>query len=211
MDKLKILYIDNRDSFAHIIGAYFRMAGADVKIYESDLSLGELEKKPKDMILLGPGPNGPEDAGNYLDVIDRYHEKLPIFGICLGHQALMHYFGQPVKPLDEIVHGRASLIEHDGETIFEGIENPVRFRDSDKGVATLGRYHSLGVKKVPDCFEVSAGYNNIVMAARHRDLPIEGVQFHPESILSMEGNAGRKLVENVVRLYRERIQALREG
>ena len=191
MRKLKMLYIDNHDSFAHIIGAYFRMAGADVSIYESDLSLKELEKKEKDTILLGPGPNGPEDAGNYLDVIERYHKELPIFGICLGHQALMRYFGIPVIPLDEVVHGRASMIEHDGKTIFTGIENPAHLKDSKERYAEFGRYHSLGVTEVPDCFDVSARYGNIVMAARHKELPIEGVQFHPESILSMEGDAGR--------------------
>ncbi len=198
---MRILYVDNYDSFADIIAAYFTMAGADVIMYKSDTSAGVIGAESKDMILLGPGPSGPKEAGNYLEVIDRYHRELPFFGICLGHQALMEYFGEPVIQLDEIVHGAESPVKHDGRSIFEGIESPANF----------GRYHSLGVKKVPDCFEISASYDGVVMAARHRDLPIEGVQFHPESILSMEGNAGRKLVENVVRLYRERIQALREG
>jgi anthranilate synthase/aminodeoxychorismate synthase-like glutamine amidotransferase len=186
---MKILFIDNFDSFANTIAAYFELEGAEVIMYKSDCSIDIIEKENPDLILLGPGPNGPKDAGNYMKIIEVYHEKYPIFGICLGFQALMQYFGEDVKRLHEIIHGASSAIEHDGKTIFEGIKPNEQF----------ARYHSLGVYKVPKCFEISASVNKIVMAARHKTLPIEGVQFHPESILSMKNDAGKKLVKNVIK------------
>jgi anthranilate synthase/aminodeoxychorismate synthase-like glutamine amidotransferase len=191
---MRILYIDNYDSFANTIAAFFKMVGAEVGMYKSDTEMKVISDYKKDMILLGPGPNDPQKAGNYMEVIDKYQKELPMFGICLGHQALMEYFGVPVGRAKEAVHGASSAIEHDGLTIFEGIENPVN----------LGRYHSLGVKDVPDGFVASATCDDIVMAARRVDpsLPrIESVQFHPESILSLEEGVGRRLIENVVRLY----------
>ena len=186
---MNIIYIDNYDSFADTIKAYFENTGAKVTMYKSDCSLQTIQNEEFDMILLGPGPNSPKEAGNYLEIIDKYHKEKPIFGICLGFQALMEYFGEEVKPLSEVMHGSASEIEHDGKTIYQGIENKEKF----------ARYHSLGVKTVPDCFEVSGMANDIVMSARHKTLPIEGVQFHPESILSLNNNAGQKLINNVVR------------
>lgn len=203
MKGCRVLYVDNYDSFAYTIAAYFMMTGADVTMYKSDTRMGEIRKRAgnHNMILLGPGPSGPEQAGNYLEVIGEYHDKKPIFGVCLGHQALMHFFGEPVKQLREIVHGAESPVEHDRKTIFEGIDSPAFF----------GRYHSLGVNKIPDCFEASATYDGIVMAARHKHLPIESVQFHPESILSYDGDAGQRLVENVVRLYGDGERLLGEG
>jgi para-aminobenzoate synthetase component II len=190
--KIKILYIDNYDSFANTIKAYFENTGAKVKMYKSDCSMKIIEKEKFDMILLGPGPNSPKEAGNYLEILDKYHKTKPIFGICLGFQAMMQYFGEPVKKLDEVMHGGTSEIEQDGKTIYTGIANKTRF----------ARYHSLGVKKVPSCFETSGTANGIIMSARHKTLPIEGVQFHPESILSMDNNAGQKLVNNVVRFLK---------
>ena len=186
---MKIVYIDNYDSFANTITAYFANEGAEVITYKSDCSLRSIELENPDLILLGPGPNGPKDAGNYLDVIEHFHNKVPIFGICLGFQALMEYFGEPVKKLDDVVHGSASPVRHDGKTIFNGIKSGEKF----------ARYHSLGVESVPDCFEVSGRTGRIVMAARHKTLPIEGIQFHPESILSMNNDAGKKLIKNVIR------------
>lgn len=203
MKGCRVLFVDNYDSFPCTIAAYFMMAGADVTMYKSDTRMGEIRKQAgnHNMILLGPGPSGPEQAGNYLEVIEEYHDKMPLFGVCLGHQALMHFFGERVEQLGEIVHGAESPVANDGKTIFEGIETPALF----------GRYHSLGVTKVPDCFEASATYDGIVMAARHKNLPIESVQFHPESILSYDNDAGQKLVENVVRLYGNGEKLLREG
>lgn len=189
---MKVVYIDNYDSFADTIAAYFTNAGAEVIIFKSDCSLDIIEKENPDMILLGPGPNGPREAGNYLEIIDKFHKIKPMFGICLGFQALMEYFGMSVKPLKEIIHGASSPIYHDGKTIFKGVAQDEQF----------ARYHSLGVLGVPDCFEVSAKTNDIIMAARHKDFSIEGVQFHPESILSMNNNAGKKIIENVLEVMK---------
>jgi len=186
--KIKIVFIDNYDSFANTIEAYFTNAGAEVVMYKSNCSIKTIQKEKPDLILLGPGPNGPREAGNYLEVINKFKEKTPIFGICLGFQAIMEYFGEPVNPLREIMHGQANGIEHDGKTIFKGIQPKQKF----------ARYHSLGILKVPAEFEISARAGNIVMAARHKTLPIEGVQFHPESILSMREESGKKLIENIV-------------
>ncbi len=187
-NEIKVVFIDNYDSFANTIEAYFINAGAKVVMYNSNCSIKTIEKEKPDLILLGPGPNGPKEAGNYLKIIEHFHKTTPLFGICLGFQAIMEYFGEEVKPLDEIMHGQASEIEHDGKTIFAGIKAKQKF----------ARYHSLGVLKVPACFELSAKTNRIVMSARHKALPIEGVQFHPESILSMHENAGKKLIENIL-------------
>ena len=187
MSNLKINYIDNHDSFANTIAAYFRIAGADVEMYKSDCSLETAVRGNPEMILLGPGPNGPKTAGNYMELLDRYHGQIPFFGICLGFQAMMEYFGEPVIPLDEVVHGKAVEVYHKGEGIFEGIEQGQEF----------ARYNSLGVYKVPDEFEITGKTENgIVMAARHVELPIQGVQFHPESILSTTNKAGEMLVKN---------------
>jgi len=190
---MKINYIDNYDSFANTIAAYFRLAGATVDIYKSDCSLETAVSGNPDMILLGPGPNGPKDAGNYMDLLDKYHEKLPFFGICLGFQALMEYFGQPVVPLDEVVHGASVPVYHSGDGIFRGIPQEQKF----------ARYNSLGVHEVPEGFETTATSNGMIMAARHKLLPIEGVQFHPESVLSGVQDSGIKLVGNVIENYRQ--------
>ncbi|MBS3135749.1 aminodeoxychorismate/anthranilate synthase component II [Candidatus Woesearchaeota archaeon] len=193
---MKALYIDNYDSFAQMIGAHFQNAGCSVVMYKSDCSLSVIEKEKPDFIILGPGPNGPREAGNYLDVIHHaFHKELPIFGVCLGFQAIMEYFGTRIFPLKEIVHGASSKIEHDSKTIFEGIPKN----------ASFARYHSLGTYTVPSCFEASAMAGNIVMAARHKNLLIEAVQFHPESILSMHNDNGVKLIRNVVRHYERHI------
>ncbi|MBT4539935.1 aminodeoxychorismate/anthranilate synthase component II [Candidatus Woesearchaeota archaeon] len=200
---IKILFIDNYDSFANTIAAYFRKQGAEVIMYKSDCSIDIidefLEKEKPDFILLGPGPSGPKQAGNYLEIIDKYHKFIPLFGICLGFQAIMEYFGVSPKPLNlsEVVHGDSVSILNDGKTIFKEIKKNQKF----------ARYNSLGVYEVPACFEISAktnvGINNnsklpIIMAARHKSLPIECIQFHPESILSMENDAGMKLIGNVI-------------
>ncbi|MFA6064567.1 MAG: anthranilate phosphoribosyltransferase [archaeon] len=185
---MKIVFIDNYDSFANTIAAYFANAGAEVVMYNSNCSIETIKKQKPDLILLGPGPNGPREAGNYLEVIDKFHKTTPIFGICLGFQAIMEYFGESVKPLAEVMHGQASEVEHDGKTIFRGIAPKQKF----------ARYHSLGVLKVPECFELSAKAGNVVMSARHKTYQVEGVQFHPESILSMHNEGGEKLIENII-------------
>ncbi len=196
---MKINYIDNYDSFANTIAAYFRMAGADVAHLKSNCSLETAVKGSPDLILLGPGPNGPRNAGNYMELLDKYYRKLPFFGICLGFQAMMEYFGQSVQRLGDVrqadvLHGAAVRVSHDGKGIFEGISPDAEF----------ARYNSLGVYTVPDCFEIAGTQNDgtgLVMAARHKVLPIEGVQFHPESILSSHDDAGIRIVKNVVKRY----------
>lgn len=190
---MKINYIDNYDSFANTIAAFFRITGTEVAMYKSDCSLETALNGDPDMILLGPGPNGPKDAGNYMDLLDKYHEKLPFFGICLGFQAMMEYFGQPVVPLEEVVHGASVPIYHNSDGIFRGIPQ-------EQGFA---RYNSLGVHEVPDGFETTATSNGMIMAARHKVLPIEGVQFHPESVLSGVQDSGQMLVDNVVKYFKK--------
>ncbi len=191
---MKINYIDHYDSFANTIAAYFRIAGAEVRIYKSNCSLETAISGNPDMILLGPGPNDPKSAGNYMELLDKYHKDLPFFGICLGFQAIMEYFGQPVErlKLDEIVHGASVPVHHEGKGIFEGIPKNAEFV----------RYNSLGVYKVPYCLEVTATSDEMIMAVRHRTLLIEGIQFHPESILSSINSNGERLIKNIVESYK---------
>lgn len=193
---MRISFIDNYDSFANTIAAYFRMAGADVVHLKSDCSLETAVKDAPDLILLGPGPNAPRDGGNYMDLLDKYHKEFPFFGICLGFQAMMEYFGEHVERSENAVHGASVKIKHNGRGIFEGMIPDAEF----------ARYNSLGVYKVPGCFDITATQGGgkgkgIVMAARHKTLRIGGVQFHPESILSSHQDAGMKLVRNVVDVY----------
>lgn len=197
---MKAVFIDNYDSFAHTIAAYFEIAGKkfndnlEVKVFKSDCCLDSICDEKPDFLILGPGPNSPKKAGNYLEALKKFYKQYPIFGICLGFQAIMHYFGEPVVILQEPVHGASSPIIHNNRGIFRNIKNPANF----------ARYHSLGVYKVPEYFESLAYYpdkdgRNIIMAAKHKELPIAGVQFHPESVLSTEKDNGMKLIENVIR------------
>lgn len=200
---MKIVYLDNEDSFAHIIRKYFEKASnklfgnSEVNVYRSNCDLDVICAQQPDLILLGPGPNAPKEAGNYLEAIERFHKEYSIFGICLGFQAIMEYFGQKVVVLEGAVHGRSSPIIHNGQRFFEGIESPVEF----------ARYHSLGIYDVPENFNILACYpdlneQQIVMAAQHKELPIAGVQFHPESVLSEGNDNGMKLIENVLKYLR---------
>lgn len=203
---MKVVYIDHNDSFADLIAYRLEESGSrlhnrgelaesiEVKMYKSNCDLDTICNEFPDLILLGPGPNSPSEAGNYLEALERFHEEYPIFGICLGFQSMMDYFGNSVVVLEDAIHGGASLIEHNGKLLFDGIENPVKF----------ARYHSLGVYDVPSGFEILAHYpdsngKDIVMAARHLELPIAGVQFHPESFMSTGNEAGIKLFENVLK------------
>ena len=190
-NKTKILIIDNYDSFTFNLVEYFRKAGCEVGIYRNNCNTNIVDKLGPELIVFSPGPGSPEGAGNTLEIIDRYKEKYPIFGVCLGFQAIIHYFATPVHRLDEIVHGGSSLITHDGKTIFKGLENPLQ----------VGRYHSLGIYRNEICnseLEISAEFGSIVMGIRHKQYPIEGVQFHPESVLTMKNNSGYRLIENIV-------------
>ena len=177
-----LLVIDNYDSFTYNLVQYLGELGADMKVFRNDeVMVDEIENELKpEKILISPGPGTPDDAGISLEVIERFSEKLPILGVCLGHQAIGQYFGGKVVRGPEPVHGKTVSIEHDGKTLFDGI--PQDF--------AAGRYHSLVVDRdsLPDCLEISAeSPDGLVMAMRHKELPIEGVQFHPESILTEHG------------------------
>jgi anthranilate synthase/aminodeoxychorismate synthase-like glutamine amidotransferase len=183
-----LLVIDNYDSFTYNLVQYLGELGSEMKVVRNDeVNVDEIEEdiQPK-KILISPGPGTPDDAGITLSVIDKFAGRVPILGVCLGHQAIGQYFGGRIVRAPEPVHGKPVEIRHDGRTIFEGI--PQSFE--------AGRYHSLVVAKdsVPDCLEISAeSPDGLVMAMRHQTEKIEGVQFHPESILTEHG---KKLLQN---------------
>jgi len=183
-----LLVIDNYDSFTYNLVQYLGELGADMKVVRNDeVSVDEIENDLRpERILISPGPGTPDDAGITLSAIERFAGKLPILGVCLGHQAIGQHFGGEVVRAPVPVHGKPVEIKHDGKTIFDGI--PQDF--------SAGRYHSLVVERnsVPDCLEISAeSPDGLVMAMRHRTERIEGVQFHPESILT---DHGKKLLKN---------------
>jgi anthranilate synthase/aminodeoxychorismate synthase-like glutamine amidotransferase len=185
---MKVLMIDNYDSFTYNLVQYMEELGADVRTVRNDRSTAsELLAEGYERCVISPGPCTPDDAGISLEVARRMPEAgVPTLGVCLGHQALAQSFGGRVV-LRPPVHGKATVIEHDGRTIFEGASCPL----------TVGRYHSLAVDpKLPGCLEASAHGGDVLMALRHRDLPAEGVQFHPESVLTDEG---RLLLRNFLK------------
>jgi para-aminobenzoate synthetase component 2 len=188
-----LLVIDNYDSFTYNLVQYLGELGAEMKIVRNDeitVDDAESEIRPG-RILISPGPGTPENAGISMAVIERFAGRVPILGVCLGHQAIGQYFGGKVIRGPEPVHGKPVVINHDGRTVFEGIPN---------GFAA-GRYHSLIVERetLPDSLEISAeSPDGLIMGLRHRELPIEGVQFHPESILTEHGRPMlRNFLENV--------------
>lgn len=182
-----ILLIDNFDSFTFNLVDYFKQLGAKVKVYRNTINPDLIAEINPDLIVISPGPSIPENAGNLMEIIDQYHEKYPIFGVCLGHEALIEYFGGSLKFVKP-VHGKSSKISHDGKGIFKGLDQDFEG----------GRYHSLAASITPACFEISAASENLLMAIRHRTLPINGVQFHPESVLTMKGQNGFKLIKNLL-------------
>jgi len=179
-----LLVIDNYDSFTYNLVQYLGELGSEMKVVRNDeVAVDEIESKLKpEKILISPGPGTPDDAGITLEAIGRFAGKIPILGVCLGHQAIGQHFGGSVVRAPEPVHGKPVEVQHDGRTIFNGI--PQGF--------SAGRYHSLVVERnsVPDCLEISAeSPDGLVMAMRHKSEKIEGVQFHPESILTDHGKA----------------------
>lgn len=182
-----ILLIDNFDSFTFNLVDYFKQLGAKVKVYRNTINPDLIDEIKPDLIVISPGPSVPKNAGNLMEIIDKYHKKYPIFGVCLGHEALIEYFGGSLKFV-EPVHGKSSKIHHDGKGIFKDLE-----QDFDGG-----RYHSLVASITPSCFEISATSEGLLMAIRHITLPINGVQFHPESVLTMKGQNGFKLIKNLL-------------
>ena len=176
-----ILMIDNYDSFTYNLVQYFGELGADLKVCRNDeLSLGQIKRIRPKQIVISPGPGRPEGAGISVDIIREFAGKIPIFGVCLGHQCIGYAYGGKIIRAKKLMHGKTSLIRHDNKEIFKGIENPFE--------AT--RYHSLVVEKktMPKCLEVTARTSDgEIMGLRHKDFPLWGVQFHPESILTKEG------------------------
>ena len=187
-----LLVIDNYDSFTYNLVQYLGELGETVEVRRNNrVTLDEIENGLRpERIVISPGPGTPNDAGITLDVIARFSGKIPLLGVCLGHQAIGQAFGGKVVRAPELMHGKASEVNHDGKTIFAGI--------SDRFVA--GRYHSLIVEResLPSCLEVSASTaDDIIMGLRHRELKVEGVQFHPESILTSDG---KQLLANFLKL-----------
>jgi anthranilate synthase/aminodeoxychorismate synthase-like glutamine amidotransferase len=179
-----LLVIDNYDSFTYNLVQYLGELGAEMKVIRNDeVTVDEIEQDLKpERILISPGPGTPDAAGISLGVIGRFADHLPILGVCLGHQAIGQHFGGRVIRAPEPVHGKPVEIIHDGKTIFAGL--PDGF--------SAGRYHSLVVERdsIPECLEISAASpDGLVMGLRHRTLPVEGVQFHPESIATEHGHA----------------------
>jgi anthranilate synthase component 2 len=183
-----LLMIDNYDSFTFNLVQYFGELGEDVRVIRNDeMTLAALRALRPSAIVISPGPGTPDDAGVSLEVLQRLGGEVPVFGVCLGHQAIGQAFGGKVIRARQIMHGKTSPIRHTGKGVFAGLPNPFE--------AT--RYHSLVVEQasLPDCLEVTAwteradGAIDEIMGLRHRTLPIEGVQFHPESILTEHGHA----------------------
>jgi anthranilate synthase/aminodeoxychorismate synthase-like glutamine amidotransferase len=177
---MKVLVLDNYDSFAYNLVQYLGELGSEVETVRNDRAgVEELLQRGYERCVVSPGPCTPNEAGISLEVVRRLPEAgIPTLGVCLGHQSLAQAFGGTVK-LNEPVHGKAATIRHDGRTIFKGLGQDL----------TVARYHSLVVDEaLPDCLEASAHGGGVLMALRHRELPAEGVQFHPESVLTEQGH-----------------------
>jgi para-aminobenzoate synthetase component II len=182
-----LLMIDNYDSFTYNLVQYLGELGQDIKVFRNDkISLQEIKELQPDQLVISPGPCTPNEAGISMEVIREFAGKIPLLGVCLGHQSIGQVFGGEVIRAERLMHGKTSRVFHDGKTIFAGIPNPF----------TATRYHSLIVRKetLPDCLEISAETEQgEIMALRHKQLVVEGVQFHPESILT---EAGKDLLRN---------------
>ena len=186
-----LLMIDNYDSFTYNLVQYFGEVGEDVQVYRNDkITIEEIESLHPQRLVISPGPCTPKEAGLSVDAIRHFAGRLPLLGVCLGHQSLAAAFGGEVIRAERLMHGKTSMIHHDGKAVFRNLPNPFE--------AT--RYHSLIVKRstLPDCFEISAETaEGEIMGMRHRTLGIEGVQFHPESILT---TSGKDLLRNFLKL-----------
>ncbi len=182
-----LLMIDNYDSFTYNLVQYFGELGADVHVYRNDqITVEEIEKLDPERIVVSPGPCTPNEAGVSIAAINHFAGKLPILGVCLGHQSIGQAFGGKIVHAKQIMHGKTSMVKHNNVGVFKGVSNPVE----------VTRYHSLVIEKesIPDCLEITAwtetedGEFDEIMGVRHKELAIEGVQFHPESILTQHGH-----------------------
>ncbi|MBI1912498.1 MAG: aminodeoxychorismate/anthranilate synthase component II [Deltaproteobacteria bacterium] len=188
-----LLMIDNYDSFTFNLVQYFQELGENVVVHRNDkITIEEIESLKPRRLVISPGPCDPPKAGISVEAIKYFAGKLPILGVCLGHQSIGYAFGGDVVKAGRLMHGKTSMVYHDTKTLFDGIENPFE----------ANRYHSLIVKKetLPDCFEISAWTDmDEIMGLRHKTLPIEGLQFHPESILT---RAGKDILNNFLKHYK---------
>ena len=186
-----LLLIDNYDSFTYNLYQYLCELGEEVTVVRNDkMTVTEMEKLAPERIVISPGPGYPRDAGISSEVIRHFATTIPVLGVCLGHQCLAEVYGAVIDHAGEIKHGKSSLIHHDGKGVFQGLPNPF----------PAIRYHSLVVRAdtVPECLEIVAKTdNNIIMGLRHKELPVEGVQFHPESIMT---DVGKDLLKNFLEL-----------
>jgi len=183
-----LLMIDNYDSFTYNLVQYLGELGEDVRVYRNDrITPDEIAALHPERIVLSPGPCTPTEAGVSLAAIERFAGKIPIFGVCLGHQSIGQAFGGHIVRAGQVMHGKTSAVHHHGQGVFAGLPNPF----------TVVRYHSLVIEQasIPDCLEITAwtetpdGGLDEIMGVRHKTLPVEGVQFHPESILTEHGHA----------------------
>ncbi len=201
---LRLLLVDNDDCFIHTLANYARQTGAEVVTYRAGFPLDLIERQAPDLILISPGPGRPADFGVPALVCHAARMRLPVFGVCLGLQGVVEAFGGELGVLDYPMHGKPSWITHQGAGVFHGL--PERFQ--------VGRYHSLyaNPSSLPACLEVTASSEDgVIMGVRHRELPIEAVQFHPESMLTMEDDCGLRLMENVLRLCARAKEAPKEA
>lgn len=186
--------IDNYDSFTYNLVQYLGEMGQELVVKRNDqITLREIEKLAPDYLMISPGPCTPNEAGISMAAIEKFAGKIPIFGVCLGHQSMAQVYGGDVVRAERLMHGKTSEVKHDGKGVFQDLPNPF--------VAT--RYHSLIVKRetLPTCFEITAETEaEEIMGIRHKDLPIEGVQFHPESIMT---DVGKRLLRNFLEAHKE--------
>ena len=194
-NKRKVLFIDNFDSFTYNLVDDFSKRNCRARVYRADTDVEELKRLASefapDLLVVSPGPGTPDTAGVSLAAVDYFKDKLPIFGVCLGHQVIAQYFGGLIGHAPAPMHGKPSRVTHNQQGIFAGVENPLQ----------AGRYHSLCVLNLPECLIQTAEFEGVVMALEHRELAIYGVQFHPESILTP---AGGRIIDNVLSIAAKR-------
>jgi anthranilate synthase/aminodeoxychorismate synthase-like glutamine amidotransferase len=185
----RILLVDNYDSFTYNLAHLFQELGAEVIVLRNDkIDADGAEALAPTHLVVSPGPGRPAQAGETIEIVKRLGPRLPTLGVCLGHQAIVEAFGGEIGQAKRLVHGKSSPIEHDGRGLFEGLPSPLEG----------GRYHSLAASSVPDCLEVSATTNDgEVMGVRHREYSVDGIQFHPESVLTPLGpEIGKRFLES---------------
>lgn len=196
-EHVRMLLVDNYDSFTYNLVQAFAACGADVMVYRNDaISVEEGLALAPTHLVISPGPGRPEDAGVSLDMIGAFAGRVPILGVCLGHQSIVQHYGGDIVRAERLMHGKTSMVSHDGQSIFEGLSNPFE----------VGRYHSLCAEQdsLPAALQITAETDRgEIMGVRHKTLPVEGVQFHPESVLTPEGD---RLMMNFMRKQRKREQ-----